>query len=316
MATKKPKTTTKVKTTKSKSTRESKAAVKTTAKVVAPAPEKTNKVEKQTVKPRTGIRSFFAKKYEGNDGILVIFKKPQLYGALIGEIIGSMAMTILFMMLFMMGASGMASISLYAVMLVGVFVAIYPLSGANLNPIITVSMMVTRRLSVIRGVLYMIAQVLGAWLAWLILNGFYLAGGENVPTKLPAMAPIADGKWGLVALIEFIGAMILGFFFIRAVFYKRSALSFAITVTGGIILAVSLGFIVSAAFVSLTNNFVFNPATAMMLDIFPKAGANFGEIFAKIMGALGAYVFIPMIGGVVGGYLAELAGKLTEPKEA
>ena len=302
MATKKPKTTSK--TTKAKTTK-SKTAAKTVEKPVTEAPK--------TVVGKTGkakgncLCGFFAKKYEGEESIMTVFKTPKFYGALIGEVLGTAVIT---MLIFACSLMGIQSIATYSFALIAVFVAIYAFSGACLNPIVTVGMMATRRMSVIRGVMYIIAEVIGAWIGWLIFNSFHLAGGDTA-YAIPAMTEVAEGKMWITTLVELFGAIIIGFFFARAIKYKRSVFTFAAVVAGGMVAAILLGFIASAAFLGLQNNFVFNPATALMFQIFPVAGEGFGEIFGGICQALAIYALFPMIGGVAGFYLADFTSKLS-----
>ena len=85
----------------------------------------------------------------------------------------------------------------------------------------------------------------------------------------------------------------------------------AAVVAGGIILAVLVGYVASAAFLGLNSNFIMNPAVAMMLQIFPTAGENFGEILGGICQALSIYAILPMIGGVLGFYLSDFTSKLS-----
>ena len=113
-------------------------------------------------------------------------------------------------------------------------------------------------------------------------------------------------------MVELVGAIIIGFFFARALTFKRSVFTFAAVVAGGMALAVVVGYVASAAFLSLNNNFIFNPAVALMMQIFPQAGENFGEILGGICQALSAYAIIPMIGGVIGFYLSDFTKKLSE----
>ena len=302
MATKKPKTTSK--TTKAKTTK-SKTAAKTVEKPVTEAPKTVvGKTEKSKGNCLCG---FFAKKYEGKESIMTVFKTPKFYGALVGEILGTAIIT---MLIFACSLMGIQSIATYSFALIAVFVAIYAFSGACLNPIVTVGMMATRRMSVIRGVMYIIAEVIGAWIGWLIFNSFHLAGGDTA-YAIPAMTEVAEGKMWITTLVELFGAIIIGFFFARAIKYKRSVFTFAAVVAGGMVAAILLGFIASAAFLGLQNNFVFNPATALMFQIFPVAGEGFGEIFGGICQALAIYALFPMIGGVAGFYLADFTSKLS-----
>jgi glycerol uptake facilitator-like aquaporin len=307
MATKKPKTS---KATKAKTTKP-KTAAKTVEKSVSEAP-KTNMVEETEViaSPKNGescLRGFFAKKYEEKESILTIFKNHKFYGALLGEVIGTMLITLLLFAFMLVGITNLAT-SIFAV--IAIFIAIYAFSGACLNPIIVVGMMASRRMSVIRGVMYIIAEIVGAWLAWLIFNSFHLAGGDTA-YDLPAMATIEEGQFWIFAMIELLGAIIIAFFFARAIKYKRSVFTFAATVAGGFSIAIMIGFVVSAAFFGLQSNFTFNPAAALMFQIFPTSGDGFGEIVGGICQALSVYAILPMIGGVIGFYISDFTSKLS-----
>ena len=309
MATKKSKSS--AKSAKAKTTKP-KTAEKSVKKSEIEAP-KTNTVEETKVTTTTSekkscLKGFFAKKYEEKESILTIFKNHKFYGALLGEVIGTMLIALL---LFALSLMGIANVAMYAFAIIAILVAVYAFSGACLNPIVTVGMMATRRISVIRGIMYIIAEILGAWLGWLIFNGFHLAGGETA-YDVPAMAAVAEGGFWTVTMVELIGAAVIGFFFARAIEYKRSVFTFAAVVAGGMALAVLIGYVVSAAFLGLNSNFVFNPAVALMMQIFPTAGENFGEILGGICQALSIYALIPMIGGVVGFYLSDFAKKLSE----
>ncbi|MDO4752738.1 MAG: aquaporin [Candidatus Saccharibacteria bacterium] len=305
MATKKPKSTAKSKTTKST---KSKAASTTTVKSVSEAPvTKSEAITSKSEEKKPIFAGFFSKKYEENEGILTIFKNHKFYGALLGEIIGTALVTLLLFSLSLIGLHNMAA---YAFAVVAIFIGIYAFSGACLNPIITAGMMATRRLSVIRGVMYIIAEIIGAWLGWLIFNSFHLAGGDEA-YAIPTMSQIADGKFWVVAMIEFMAAIIIAFFYARAVKYKRSVFTFAAIVAGGFALVMVISYVISAAFLSLNSNFIVNPAVALMFQIFPTSGENFGEIFGGICQALSVYAFLPMIGGVIGFYLSDFNARLS-----
>ncbi|MBR0431255.1 aquaporin [Candidatus Saccharibacteria bacterium] len=303
MATKKSKSSNK--SAKTKSTKQGTAAKP--AKKTELEASKTQTVDKKTTEKKSCFKGFFARKYEEKESILTIFKNHKFYGALLGEIIGTMLLALL---LFSLSLMGIASVATYAFAIIAILIAVYAFSGACLNPLITVGMMATRRISVIRGIMYIIAEIIGAWLGWLIFNAFHLAGGETA-YDVPTMSALAEGGFWLVTMIELLGAAIIAFFFARALNYKRSVFTFAAVVAGGMALAVVVGYVVSAAFLGLNNNFIFNPAVALMLQIFPTAGESFGEILGGICQALSIYALFPMIGGVVGFYLSDFTAKLS-----
>lgn len=294
MANKKPKSS-----KKSAKTVSSKA--KTTTKVV-----KTKTVEQKTTK-ESCLKGFFARKYEEKESVLTVFKSPKFYGSLLGEVLGTMLIAMLLLSIILMG---IANVATYSFAIIAILIAVYAFSGACLNPLVTVGMMATRRISVIRGVMYIIAEIIGAWLGWLIISGFHAAGGEAA-YELPVMEAIGEGAFWTTVMVELLGAAIIGFFFARAVAYKRSVFTFAAVVAGGMALAVVVGYVVSAAFLGANNNFIFNPAVAMMLQIFPTAGESFGEVLGGICQALSVYAIFPMIGGVIGFYLSDLTAKLS-----
>lgn len=301
MATKKPKSSAKSKTTRTTKPKATKSVASETKKVGAEVIA--SKTEKKSC-----FAGFFSKKYEEKESVLTIFKNHKFYGALLGEVIGTLLITLL---LFSLSLMGLSSIATYSFAIIAIFVGVYAFSGACLNPIITVGMMASRRMSVIRGVMYILAEVVGAWLGWLIFNSFQLAGGDSA-YAVPAMAEVAEGKFFVVAMIEMIAAIIVAFLYARALKYKKSVFTFAAVVAGAFAFVMVVSYVISAAFLGLNANFIVNPAAALMFQIFPTAGANFGEIFGGICQALSIYVLLPAIGGVIGFYLSDFAGKLSD----
>ncbi len=297
MATKKSNKSSKSSSTSKSKTNSSKPAERTDEKPVVEA-KKTNK---------RCLSGFFARKYEGREGISTVFKDRKFYGALVGEVIGTALMALL---LFALWPMGMANIGVYTFATIAIFVAVHSFSGACLNPIITAGMMASRRISVVRGIMYIIAEIVGAWIAWLIFSGCG-AMAPDTTFEGVTMAEIAEGGFWPVAVVEMLGALIIGFFAARAQDHKRSVFTFAALIGGGVALAVLLGYVISAAYFGLQNNFVFNPAVALMMQIFPQSGDSFGQIFGGICQALSAYAILPMAMGVIGFYLSDFTRMLS-----
>lgn len=280
-----------------------------TVKAKAVKAEKVEKVEEKkeiiSEKKDGFFKRFFAKKYAGEESILTVFKDRKVYGALLGEILGTMFITMLILTL------GLYQLLYMFIILTVVFVAVHKLSGANLNPIATVGMMATRRMSVIRGVLYLLAQVVGAWLGLTIVSIFLKTSGSEA--ELPGMTATPDGMFWVISMIEFFGAAVLGFFFCRAqAFTKRSPLTFAAIVAGGTVLALILVYIITANYFSMEGTFMLNPAVALMYQILPSSANGVGELLGGVGLALLTYVIFPMVGGVVGFYLSDAAETLVE----
>jgi len=267
--------------------------------------EKVEKSEKKTEKKEKGFfGKLFARKFDESENILTIFKSKKIYGAILGEVLGTMILTVVLLTL------GVYQPLYLLFVFLAVTVAVYAFSGANLNPIVTVGMMVTRRVSAIRGVLYLLAQLVGAWFGLLVLTAFVKGSGSE--SELPKMAEVADGMFWGVTMLEFFGATLIGFFFARALQYKRSVFTFAAVVGGGVMIAFVAVYLLSYNYFELTDNFILNPAVALMYQILPTGAEGVGELLGKVALALLTYVIFPVIGGAVGFLVADSASILSE----
>lgn len=263
----------------------------------------TTTIASSNVPSEKPMKGFFARKYNQDENILTIFKTPKIWGALIGEVVGTMLFAMLMLTL------GVQPLYLIFAT-VCIYVAVVGLSGANLNPIITVGMMATRRMSAIRGVLYMLAQLLGGWIGLIIVNAFRLGSGTSLP--LPEMAEISGETFWAVALVELLGAIVIAFCYARATrFARKNPLTFALTVTSGITLAVIFGLVIAQSFFGFSDSFVFNPIVALMYQILPTTAENFGELAQMAGLAVAAYVIVPVLGGVIGFYISDVATRLS-----
>lgn len=248
------------------------------------------------------MKGFFARKYGEGENILTIFKTPKIWGALIGEVIGTM---MLVMLLLTLGVQ-----PLYLWMgIIAIYAVIFTVSGANLNPLITAGMMATRRMSAIRGILYMLAQLLGAWVGLLIINAFRL--GSATTAELPMMAEVTGETFWATALVELMGAIVIAFCFARALkFSRKNPVAMGLVMASAISLAVIFGIVVAQSFFGLQSSFIFNPVAALMYQILPTAAENFGELAGLAGLAAAAYIVFPVIGGIVGFYLSDIMTRL------
>lgn len=334
MATTKAKSTKRTSTAKKKpaakkTTSASKKTVKTvkaTAKVTTSVKaekvgsEKTKIVsEKATTGKTNPVKEFFARKGDPNENILTIFKDTKIIGAIIGEIIGTALITGVALTLGLFNP-------LYLIFAyTGVTAAVFALSGAHLNPLITAGMMATRRVSAIRGVLYIISQIIGAWIGFMIVSGFYNAGvaSGNISaetTMLPTLTAVdsltsaTDGFsffWP-VTMLEFVGAMIIAFFFARALDYKRGAFTFGAVVASGVFLAMLFAVVTCSNFLGVQQNvFIMNPAAAFMYGLLPGTAESFDSLMGQLMPMLVTYVVFPVLGGVIGFFISDLASKFS-----
>ena len=294
-------------TAKAKTTKKTSSAKKTTSKPAATKSTATPAVGKVTTVSRHPVKEFFGRKYDANENILTIFKNPRIIGAILAEIVGTMILTIILLTLGIYNP-------LYLIFgILAITIGVFALSGAHLNPAITVGMMASRRVSAIRGTLYIISQVLGAWFGLLIVSAFRSAGGESA-AALPEMATVEGTMFWAVTMVEFIGAIIIGFFFARALIYKRSAFTFGAVVASGVFVAVLIAIVITSNFLQLQDVFVLNPAVAIMYNVLPSEAADFGTLIGEIGKALTTYAIFPMLGATVGFYLSDFMGKLSDEK--
>lgn len=323
-------------TTKAKSTKKP-AAKKVAAKKPAPKSKTTAKAKvapkaaavkatkvgavktKIVSEKKNPVKEFFARKGDPNENILTIFKDTKIIGALIGEIVGTGLVTAVALTLGLFNP-------LYLIFAyIGITAAVFALSGAHINPIITAGMMASRRVSAIRGVLYIIAQLLGAWLGFMLISYFYNQGiaSGNITEEavlLPTLTAAADVNhvadnysffWA-ITLIEFIGAIIIAFFFARALEFKRGAFTFAAVVASGVFLAMLFAVVMTGQFLGIQDNvFIFNPAAAFMYGLLPTGAEGFDALMGQLWPMLVTYVIFPVLGGVLGFYLSDFANKLS-----
>ena len=287
------------KTAKKSSTKPSEAKKVTTEAVAAPAAAKEISCTNEA-----SLKGFFARKCDKDENVLTIFKTKKIWGALLGELVGTM---LLVMVLLAIGLQPLWIV--FAITCI--YIAVVGLSGANLNPIITVGMMATRRMSAIRGVLYILAQVLGAWLALIVMNAFRLGSGTTY--ELPMMTEVVGETFWAVALVELLGAVILAFFFARALgFSRKNPLAFAFLMTSGLTLVTVLGTVIAQNYFGFgENTFIFNPAAALMYQVIPTTADGFGELAAMAGLALASYVVIPMVGGILGFWISDISTRLS-----
>lgn len=297
-------------------------------KSAKPAPKKTASkkpaVKKTTVKKPAVVakavsapaanegvyKRFFNKKYEGREDIVSLFKTPKFIGALFGEIIGVFLLTLVFMI-----TGGEPIFLLFSVM--GITLAVYTLSGAHLNPLVSFGAFVTRRISALRLLFYVVAQVIGAMLAYIVLKAFLKGApevdeaaamyGQTAP-ELMRLATIVKGKEIFLFFSEFAGASILAFFFARGLQYKKNVLNLACLVGVGFYLALFVGILVTSSYLGVKGGFAFNPALAVALEGFNNPDSSAGM-------SLLIYAAAPLIGGMVGFLLNDILAKSTDTIE-
>jgi aquaporin Z len=187
--------------------------------------------------------------------------------------------------------------------LAGIVLLLGAVSGAYVNPAITIGALVTRRIGWLRALGYVIAQLLGAALAYVVLSGF-ISGAEAVSAQAqaygqtaPALYAAADvskltGKEWFIFFSELTGTAILGLA-IANVTRNKDRIAGALTAGFGIFVALMIA-VSAASYVGGTA--IINPAVAIALHAYSWAN----------VWPFAIYAIAPVIGGIVGFVIYDL----------
>lgn len=139
-------------------------------------------------------------------------------------------------------------------------------SGAHLNPAVTIGLWTLRKIQTVPALAYIAMQMLGGLAAWQLAN--YFVGQE--------IRSIAGDTFEWKVLVaEAVGAFVFTFAFAAAIYQNFEGGKKAALIGGGLFLGVITA--------SLASNSVLNPAIALANQSWSRA-----------------YIFGPIIGGVIG----------------
>ena len=144
--------------------------------------------------------------------------------------------------------------------------AVGSVSGAHLNPAITIAMWTARKISTLNALMYVVIQLLGAWAAYYLYT--YLVNSH--------LQPIGGHFTGRILAAEAAGAVLLGFTWAAAV-YQR----FSVAVTASV---VGIAYMLAVVASSSASIGLVNPALALGVRAW----------------VLGTYVLGPVLGAVIG----------------
>lgn len=266
-------------------------AKKSTVKKPIAKKQATTKVTTIKAVESTPVHKTVAAANPATDRRFGLMRTP-VAAALIAEFLA----TFVFAAVFIAG-QGQPIIALFA--LAGVVFTFGTISGGYANPALVIGAWVTRRMTGLRALGYIIAQILGAMLALVILNAFVHAvptGTDTLTSGAPALfkaAAIPKGHEWFIFLSEFIGTMVLGFAVANA-FRTRirrtaSAFTYGLGAFLGLMVAGS-----AAAYLSATA--ILNPAVAISLQAI-----DFNSVWP-----IGVYVIGSALGAIVGFILFDL----------
>ncbi len=150
-------------------------------------------------------------------------------------------------------------------------------SGAHFNPALTLGLMTARRVRLLVGVAYIVAQLLGAWAAYGLYRYF-------VNTDVQAVHQVFSGR---IMVAEAVGTMLFALAWASAAYNKSDTGRFASVAGVGFIIAI---IIASAASVGLAN-----PALAVGARAWTVFGNN-GVWNYAVGPALGAIIGVNLYG--------------------
>jgi len=232
-------------------------------------------------------------------------KQTPIVGAIIAEFIGTFILTIA--MLQMQGSPLFVAFAFVgAIMIVG------GISGAHLNPAITIGAWVARRINTVFALGYIAAQMIGAAVAWLVLDTFTKsASAEAATSSLFQVGTIAEGKEWYIFLAEMLGVVILSLGVATALrVVKKNKLNAAFT--SGLALMTALYAAMSLTTVLLvaqgTTLSFLNPAIAIVAN-----GLN--GISNSNLWPIAIFIIAPILGAIVGFLLQNFLHTQTDEAE-
>ena len=169
------------------------------------------------------------------------------------------------------------------------------ISGAHFNPAITLAAWLTKRISGLRALGYIVAQFVGAGLAFALLNTYVNGAAPSTGAYSQAVTlfhanAIPAGKEWFIFFSELIGTAVLGFVIARALSFKKNPVASALTVGLGIFVALLLA---ASAAAYIGGSAIINPAVALSLQVVDWKSW-------WTLWPLAVYVLAPVLGAVIG----------------
>ena len=186
---------------------------------------------------------------------------------LVAEFIGTFALTTAVLSMLTNGGDLFQTAAAAGLTLALMVLVIGPVSGAHINPAVTLGLWSIRKVETAQAFAYWGAQFLGAIAAWLLVESARDSG-------LPAIA--GSGYDSSVMIAELVGTMVFVFGIAAAVNRKYEGGQLAATVGGSL----SVGILIAAA---LGSNAVLNPAVALGIQSWSWT-----------------YALAPLVGAIVG----------------
>lgn len=219
-------------------------------------------------------------------------KRTPIVGIMVAEFIGTFLLTAQFII-----TRGNPEYISYA--LIGVVLIIGGISGAHLNPAITIGAWVTRKVNSVYALGYVAAQVLGATSAWLALKTFLNSATTETTSTLFQAGTLPEGKEWYVFFVELLCAGILAMGIATAIRLKHDKTTAALTAGFGFFIAFCLASVLSwqvSGQDTSTSLIFLNPAIAGVSNALVLSAKEWAL-------TLSIYIFAPAIGAAIGFFL-------------
>ena len=237
-----------------------------------------------------------------SNSIVEQISKPKFIASVAAEFVGTFLLAAA-----VIAGQGQPLVVLFA--LTAIVLVIGATSGAHVNPLITVGAWATRRISSVKAVGYILAQILGSMLAFVAIKSFIdgapalseeaIMYGQQAPSMFTATA-IPTGKEWFILFAELLGSAIFAFSVAHTISNKNNnSTAVALGVGSGLFVA---ALIANSAATVVGGGAILNPAVAISLQAFSVEGTN-------TLWAIATYVGAALIGGIAGFAFSSLLSK-------
>lgn len=210
--------------------------------------------------------------------------KELVLGSLFAELLGTFALaTFALSYMTLLGAGNPLYVIFAAI---AIYLVFWRLSGAHLNPAITLGLLAIRKITVVRAAGYIVAQVLGAMIAYVIVSQFVQAIPSNPDSLQPSPTlysiNLVEGDTWRPFFGEALGAFLFAVGFAAAFLGRRSDAESSLAIGG-------------MYYVGL---FVASLASASLLN--PALGFALGAYHTDNLWTILQYALGPIVGGILG----------------
>ena len=237
-----------------------------------------------------------------SNSIIEQISKPKFIASVAAEFVGTFLLAAA-----VIAGQGQPLVALFT--LTAIVLMIGATSGAHVNPLITIGAWATRRINSVKAVGYILAQILGSMLAFVVIKSFVdgapalseeaIMYGQQAPSMFTATA-IPSGKEWFILFAELLGSAIFAFSVAHTTSNKNNnSTAVALGVGSGLFVA---ALIANSAATIVGGGAILNPAVAISLQAFSVEGTN-------TLWAIATYVGAALIGGIAGFAFSSLISK-------